>query len=479
MVINCAIYIRKSREEKDRPSHRLTVQREQLPAYATSQGWQIRVYDDGHASAARGKAENLPERARLESDIRAGKINVLLCIELSRLSRDDTLQDYTAWLALCSEHRVKLATPSRTLDPSQTSDWMLLIMEGGFSSVEMKVLQARMKDGRDQAFREGKWLGGQPPPPYRYDHASGRPVIDPDQLPRMQQLWKFAETLSAKAIAERLGMPEISVRRAISDERLLICQALRHDPSTMEVIACDWEPCIDAEQAARIAAGRRSRKTITGEKAPYASLLSALGVLFCGYCGATIKTWRGRPTQPPYYGCQKKGGRTCDKSRLVQQSVLNPIIVGNLLNTLSQIDALRGYWERNDQTEASGKTINKLNRQRRELEQKRQRLVTAIGDGVIEFTDAKQQMITLKAEIEEVGVKLQMVSEAPGTPDWDSITITLDEWSSLDMDSQRAIITAAVDRIDLQHSYAIISYKFPVSTSGRRTSQIHLPPPIK
>jgi hypothetical protein len=98
---------------------------------------------------------------------------------------------------------------------------------------------------------------------------------------------------------------------------------------------------------------------------------------------------------------------------------------------------------------------------------------------VIEFTDANQQMITLKAEIEEVGVKLQMVSEAPGTPDWDSITITLDEWSSLDMDSQRAIITAAVDRIDLQHSYAIISYKFPVSTSGRRTSQIHLPPPIK
>jgi DNA invertase Pin-like site-specific DNA recombinase len=35
--MTCAIYIRKSREEKDKPAHRLTVQRQQLPDYATRQ----------------------------------------------------------------------------------------------------------------------------------------------------------------------------------------------------------------------------------------------------------------------------------------------------------------------------------------------------------------------------------------------------------------------------------------------------------
>ncbi|HAR45079.1 MAG TPA: DNA recombinase, partial [Nitrospiraceae bacterium] len=70
--MKAAIYIRKSREEKDKPSHRLTVQREQLPAYAAAQGWSYEVYDDGHASAARGKTEDLKERSRLEADIRAG-----------------------------------------------------------------------------------------------------------------------------------------------------------------------------------------------------------------------------------------------------------------------------------------------------------------------------------------------------------------------------------------------------------------------
>jgi site-specific DNA recombinase len=42
-------------EEKDKPSHRLAVQREQLPANGAAQGWQSQVYDDGRVSAARGK----------------------------------------------------------------------------------------------------------------------------------------------------------------------------------------------------------------------------------------------------------------------------------------------------------------------------------------------------------------------------------------------------------------------------------------
>ncbi len=39
-----------------------------------------------------------------------------------RLSRDDSMHDYTAWLHLCSQKGVKLATMSRTLDPNQHSD---------------------------------------------------------------------------------------------------------------------------------------------------------------------------------------------------------------------------------------------------------------------------------------------------------------------------------------------------------------------
>ncbi len=258
--MKAAIYIRKSREDKDKPSHRLTVQREQLPAYAESRGWQFEIYDDGHASASRGKVDELKERARMERDIRAGKVHIILCIELSRLSRDESMQDYTAWLALCSEFGVKLATPSRTLDPVQHSDWMLLLMEGGFSSVEMKVLQARMREGRLQAQREGKWLGGTPPSPYKYDRNQGGLIVDTLQLSQMKHIWELAETRSAKAIARELMMPEIAVRRAICDDRLMIFQSLRHDPETGVIIQCDWEPVMNAEQADRIRGSSQDTK---------------------------------------------------------------------------------------------------------------------------------------------------------------------------------------------------------------------------
>ena len=95
--MKCAIYIRKSREQDNSPSYRLTVQRNQLPKFAQERDWISEVYDDGHASAARGKVEHLPERSRLEEDIKKGKVDIILVIELSRLSRDDTMQDYIAW----------------------------------------------------------------------------------------------------------------------------------------------------------------------------------------------------------------------------------------------------------------------------------------------------------------------------------------------------------------------------------------------
>jgi DNA invertase Pin-like site-specific DNA recombinase len=481
---SAAIYIRKSREDKDKPSHRLTVQREQLPAYAAAQGWSSTIYDDGHASAAQGKTESLKERARLETDIRAGNINLILTIELSRLSRDDSLQDYVAWLDLCSKHGVRLATMSRILDPAQHSDWMLLLMEGGFSSVEMRVLKARMNDGWQQAYRAGKFLGGTPPPPYIYDHATGRPVIDPDKLPQMTRLWNLAETLSAKAIAEKLKIPEIAVRRAISDDRLNFYQAQRINEETGEIIACDWEPCMFADQAQRIRSGRRSRKNGSGQRAAYSSLLSAMNLVYCGYCGGFVKTWqgpkRGEKTPTAYYSCSKKNGHTCPKARMFQQPDINSLVVGNLLKVISNLDALKHFWDVSRDDNATMKELAELTKKAKAVEQNKQRLVTAIAEGVIEFADAKGQMQKLNETHDEIKSKQQQIlSQLQDPPDWDALAITTEEFHNMDMADQREILRNAITRIDIYNSYAIITYPFPRNISGNRTSRIHLPPPRK
>lgn len=483
-VTRCAIYIRKSREEAGKPSHRLTVQRQQLPDHARAQGWTVEVYDDGHASAARGKAEDLRQRARLEQDIRAGRVQVVLCIELSRLSRDDSLQDYVAWLHLCSEHRVKLATPSRTLDPAQHSDWMLLLMEGGFSSVEMRVLQARMREGRAEAYRAGKYLSGNPPIPYRYDQGAGGLVIDPEQLPRFQRLMQLAETLPAKEVARRTGVPHITVRRAIADDRLLFYQGLRIDPANGETLPGQWPPVLDADQADRIRAGR-IHKVSGYQRRHHGSLLSNLGLLICGYCGRSVRASQGGRrkrdgSRQQYYGCKAKEGRDCDSSRMHQQAHIDERLTTNLLGTLGRLDDLHRAWQSQQSPQICADQLADLEREAATLRAKKQRLVAAIAEGIIDFADARPQSQTIDQALAELSARrtdLQHRQSPP--PDFTALAQIADRWPELDQSDQRALIAAAIEQIQLHATYLTITYRFPRDTTGNRTSRVHLPGPEK
>ncbi len=482
--MRAAIYIRKSREDKNKAAYRLTYQRQYLPEYARQQGWQASLYDDGHASAARGKTEDLKKRAQLEKDIKAGNIDIVLVIELSRLSRDESLQDYVTWLTLCADQGVKLATTGRILDPSQHSDWMLLLMEGGFSSVEMKMISGRMKEGRQSAFLAGKWLGGSPPPPYVYDKAQGRPVINPDDLPLMQKIWSLAESMPAKAIAEKLKKPEIFVRRSISDNRLLFYQALREDPETGDTIKCDWEPVMNARQAKKIKTGRRTRKTV-GAGSGAASLLSNLNLLYCAYCGRTIKTWqnskkRSDGTQRTnYYGCQSKNKKNqCKQSRLIAQPVIDNKLLTNLFGTLENIEELRTSWEAEQARLDPAAVLNELAREEKQEKEKKKRLVSAISSGVIEFVDAKDEMESINTAIEDIKTRREnMLQRASDPPSWNDIKMTPDLFKKLCIDEQREFIKAVLKEVKIYSSYMILTYRFPRSSDGGRTTRIHLPPP--
>lgn len=476
-MTRCAIYIRKSRD--DGPSHRLTIQREQLPAHARNQGWAVCIYDDGHASAARGKAEDLVERGRLEADIRAGKVDLILCIELSRLSRDDSMQDYTAWLHLCSQHRVKLATPSRILDPAQHSDWMLLLMEGGFSSVEMKVLQARMKEGRQQAYRAGKYLGGNPPIPYRYDRAQGL-IVDPDQLPAFRKLIKLAETLPAKEVARRVGLPHIAVRRAIADDRLLFYQALRIDPDTGETLPGQWPAVIDSDQAAKIRAARIHKRS-GYHRQKYAGLLSNMGLLICAYCGRPYRAGvagrtRKDGTKLKYYGCPGKDHKgECPESRMIQQHTIDAAVETNLLGTLARLEDLHQLWISNRQTDPAAR-IADLDREATTLRTKKQRLVAAIAEGIIDWSDAKTQSTQIETALADLQQRRQAIANTTTEPPpWDALATIADTWPDLDATDQRAAIRSTIEQIRISATYMVIIYKFPRNADGTTTSRVHLP----
>ncbi|MBU1233287.1 MAG: recombinase family protein [Proteobacteria bacterium] len=477
--MNAAIYIRKSREDEGKHGHRLTVQRERLPEYAREQGWSPHIYDDGHSSAARGKVAQLPERSRLELDIKAGKIDIILVIELSRLSRDDTMQDYIAWLTLCSDHNVKLATLSRILDPAQHSDWMLLLMEGGFSSVEMKILQKRMSEGRNQAFAAGKFMGGTPPKPYLYDKGERKLFADPILLEEIEALWTMAETISAKAIAEEIGWPEIAVRRAISDDRLLFYQAKRLDKETGTIISCDWDPVMSATRAERIRRSRRTRKT-NGKRRDAAGLLTAMGIFFCGYCGKTVKSWNNSKvrldgTRLDYYACTTKNRKhVCPKSRMIAHTTVDDKVLRNIFSTFDQGEELKKYWQQFGAGTKHDDTSQEILTQIKTAEKKKENIVSAIAAGVIDFSDAKGQIDTIKHELIDLNNQLDSQANAPKEPDWESITFTPEEFKLIDFHDKRKAIQGVITSITLYNTYAIINYPFPRTKTGSHEARINL-----
>lgn len=480
-MTHCAVYIRKSREDATKIAHRLNVQREQLPAHARASGWSVEVYDDGHASAARGKTVDLAQRARLEADIRQRRIDIILCIELSRLSRDDSMQDYVAWLHLCGEYGVKLATPGRTLDPGQPSDWMLLLMEGGLSRNEMKIMQERMADGRLEATRAGRYLGGNPAPPYIYDKQIGGLVIDPDALIKMQRLFEMALTCTIREISATLGMPTISVRRAISEDRLLFYQGLRRDPITKDIIKGNWPAIIDAEQALKILHAR-SLRPCCGPRRTAAGLLSNLGgLVVCGYCGTNIRGLvnshpRRDGTRLSYYACQAKDlGRTCHGARMIPQMIIDERVITNLIGTLDRLDDLKQYWI-NAQSGDTTDQLDTLQRREATLKSQKKRLIAAITEGIIDFIDAKDQRLKIDAELTQTAAQIKALKTINPEPVWDDLTFTADEFDHLDQNDQRAVITAAIASIRIHASYLTITYKFPRDQNGNPTARVHLPP---
>jgi site-specific DNA recombinase len=481
--LNAGRYTRKSREDDKSPSFRLDAQKRILSEHCKAQGWNCIEYDEDIASASKGNIQNLEARKRLEADIRAGKIDIVLVIDLSRLSRDESMEDYVFWLALCAENNVCIATPTRKLNPSETSDWMLLLIEGGFSSTEMKILKIRMEQGRREAFMKGSFLGGTPPAPYIYHAESRQPVIEQTALSLYQKIWRLAETFSAKSISEQLGLPYSSVRRALADDRLDFYQAQRRDLQTSEMITCQWPAVMTPDQAARIRAARRTR-TSNGQSTKPTSLLSGLNLLKCGYCGQTVKTWfNGRPrkdgTKLRYYGCSSKDtSNKCPKSRTVPQIVLDTRLLTNVFNTIGCLEDLMRHWLASQGRDDYDSQRKKLEIEERSLQQQMDRLIESVTKDVFSLDQAakiKSKLTTALAAIKAEKHSLKSTQISP--PDWDSLLLTREEFDHLDFTDRRRFLSLLLDEVRVYQTYAILNFKFPRDKNGDRTARIHLPEP--
>ena len=160
--VRCAIYTRKSTEEGlEQAFNSLNAQREACEAYVLSQqheGWTLlpENYDDGGISG--GKMDR-PAMQRLLTDVREGRVDVIVVYKVDRLTR--RLVDFAKIVEVLDEANASFVSVTQAFNTTNSMGRLTLNVLLSFAQFEREVTGERIRDKIAASKRKGMWMGGQ------------------------------------------------------------------------------------------------------------------------------------------------------------------------------------------------------------------------------------------------------------------------------------------------------------------------------
>jgi DNA invertase Pin-like site-specific DNA recombinase len=421
-----AVYLRRSSNKQEDSIER---QRSTVLPHCERRGYRLagEYRDEGIAGDAFGKRSGFQ---RLLADARAGEFDVIVCDEISRLSR----QKFTEFMALVA---YPLEQAGVTVDAVQEGplgwdevvDILKLTIYQTNASGETRKLSYRVLTGQANAARARRLLGG--PPPYGYMvqyervEEPGKPArvvpvrYVPDPRTAHVILWLFERYASGAACTAELAR-ELNARGAPAPcrrngrrgkpppEPLWTRQAVRFILRNPKYTGCltwnrrprgrysrlaggkvvklargvapagDWVVTENAHEALvsrelfdrvqdRLAGNRGGR--LRAARKGY--LLS--GLLVCSHCGRTL-TGRGRYGRPAYH-CRREdnAGRAVCRQSQVQQDAIVRLLLAKLQSAFLDPDnlrELRAEIRRQEEADRRPERLDTLRRAAEDLDRK-------------------------------------------------------------------------------------------------------------
>ena len=190
--VRCAIYCRVSSDERlGLEFNSLDAQQEAAAAYIVSQksqGWVLveTTYSDGGFS---GGTVDRPALQRLLQDIKAGKIDLVLCYKVDRLSR--SLADFSRLMETFEAHNTAFVSVTQTINTATASGRLMLNILLSFAQFEREQTGERISDKIAAQRRKGKWAGGYPVLGYDVDRSGNSPklVINAEEAKRVRTIF--------------------------------------------------------------------------------------------------------------------------------------------------------------------------------------------------------------------------------------------------------------------------------------------------
>ena len=202
--LRCAIYTRKSTEDGlEQEFNSLDAQHEACVAYIASQaglGWKALTnrYDDGGIS---GGTMERPALQQLLSDIRQGRVDVVVVYKIDRLTR--SLTDFARIVEVFDARKVSFVSITQQFNTTTSMGRLTLNVLLSFAQFEREVTAERIRDKIAASKKKGMWMGGAVP--LGYQSRDKKLVIVQDAAETVRMIYsRYLELGSVRKLKEEL-----------------------------------------------------------------------------------------------------------------------------------------------------------------------------------------------------------------------------------------------------------------------------------
>ncbi|WAH36553.1 recombinase family protein [Alicyclobacillus dauci] len=437
------------------------------------------------------------------SDATAGKYDVIVFKEISRISRDQA--EHIEIVSRFTQAGVRMIAINDNLDSDRPETLDLLGIHSVMSEMESKRISSRVSSGKKMLARRGLWVG-EAPIGYQLNTDARRLEIDPlhcdtprlifhlfvdeglgtlkiaEYLNQYGRLTKNGRRWSRGTVAQVLQNPAYvgdlvygktrnTLKRTYDDKGYAKSQGRNALPEEDWIIVRDVHQPLISRDVFEEAQHIRSRRA---KKNPRKSRHPLTGILVCGYCGAGMvcqkHRWRDRVYR--YYTCSTafRFGRTACSQPNLNAEWLECSVWSYVMKRLRPLDGADVTVKRRPSEILDGK--NERSRLERTLEKARLGLQRLLSDPDVPESSFAHLKLNLLSTIRTTEQALHALDErsesaqaiAPKTTPLKPWLEVLGQLDVSDLDGRRSRLQGLIDRVevvDYEVTQISICYRLP------------------
>ena len=495
-TVHCAIYTRVSTPGQDNGDFTsIDNQREACEAYIASQKGKRWVclpdhYDDVGVS---GGTLDRPALFALLQDLESGRVKVVVCYKLDRLSR--SLSDFTRLMDEFKDWGVAFVSVTESFATDTPVGRFTMGLLATFAEFERATIAQRTSDKMSAARRRGRWTGGVPVLGYCVHLEGGKLVVNQDEADQVRTIFAiYIKKQSLLAVVEELNRRGWTTKRHVARtgkvtgggpwtktnlHHLLVnpiyIGCVRHRGEVYEgahdavIEQSTWDKAQALLQENRQNGGARAKNR-------YGHLLR--GLLHCSKCGTayspSVTKKNGRVYR--YYVCsgaQKTGWHTCPKPSL-QAKQIEDLIVDQIRHigkdtalvreTVRQVQVAK-----KEQKPALVAEQRRLTRQRGKAQQEIRSLLNALAAGQANGPSLSDRLAALETKVAKLDRRLTEILGEIAALDGSSVNqaevakaLSLFDpiWDVLFPMEQERIIQLLIERIEYDGKTGRLAIEF-------------------